>query len=222
MTDGGIVEPRIPLCHSRRPLLSFPQFLAGIQCLALLSLRAWNPAYPLCHSRRPLLSFPPVVSGNPVSCSSVLSCVEPRIPPLSFPQAPPVIPAVFSGNPVSFSSVLSCVGPPGNPLDSRLKTSGMTDGEIVEPHLPFCHSRIPPLSFPPVVSGNPVSCSSVPSCVRPRIPLLSFPPVVSGNPMSFSSVLSFVRPAWVEQFVEIVYDVRDAGLTNVSLAVERE
>ena len=112
------------------------------------------------------LACPPAPSGMPAG------------PPLSFPP-------VFSGNPVFFSSVPSFVWPcMGKGMDSRLKTSGMTWAESCGParekpwilqafwHArsgplscllwPLCHARRPPLSFPPVFSGNPVSFSSVP------------------------------------------------------------
>ena len=58
--------------------------------------------------------------------------------PLSVPPGPSVMPAgpplscppVFSGNPASFSSVPSFVWPcMGKAVDSRLKTSGMTEGD---------------------------------------------------------------------------------------------
>ena len=87
-----------------------------------------------------------------------LSC--PLGPLLSFPQ-------VVSGNPTSFSSVpffgCPCMG---KTMDSRLQTSGMTEGGLNTsgmteggPLWPLCQ---PPLSFPQVVSGNPASFSSVP------------------------------------------------------------
>ncbi len=110
----------------------------------------------------PPLSFPPVVSGNPASCFVVLSFVWP------------------------------CMG---KAMDSRLKTSGMTEGELkasgmtecllclfVMPARPLCHSRQSSLSFPPAPS------------VMPAGPPLSFPPVVSGNPASCFVVLLFVWP----------------------------
>ena len=110
---GGFVSPcfpirhshRLPVRHSRCTHLSFPLYPPVI------------PAIPTCHSRYTHLSFPlypPVIPAVPV-CHS-------RYTRLSFPQ-------VFSGNPV-FSSVPSFVSPPTEkkPLDSRLQTSGMTEG----------------------------------------------------------------------------------------------
>ena len=50
-------------------------------------------------------------------------CLIPALSPLSFPP-------VVSGNPVSFSFVPSFVWPcMGTAMDSRLKTSGMTEGD---------------------------------------------------------------------------------------------
>ena len=128
--------------------------------------------------------------------------VGPRIPPLSFPQG-------FSGNPVSFSSVPSFVWPhPGKVLGFPITNVG-NDRRAIEQ----VGNARGQLNTSGTTDGE---------IVGPRIPPLSFPQGVSGNPVSFSSVLSFVRTAWVEQFVEAVNDVRGAGLTNVSLAVERE
>ena len=64
--------------------------------------------------------FPPSLLSSPP-----LPSVIPALPILSFPP-------VFSGNPVSFSSVLSFVWPPNweQPVDSRLKMSGMTEGGL--------------------------------------------------------------------------------------------
>ena len=128
--------PPAPLCHSRR-------LLAGIQHLALLFFflcgPAWRkdldsrlkmsgmteeglnnvghdgrPARPLCHARRGLSVIP---AGFPLSC-------------------PPVSPITnvgdkVSGNPASCFVVLSFVWPcMGKTMDSRLKTSGMTEGGL--------------------------------------------------------------------------------------------
>ena len=88
--------------------------------------------------------------GNAMDSASLLACllwplwhtrpvpsVMPALAPLSYPlgslwhsRRPPLsFPPVVSGNPVSFSSVPSFVGScMGNAMDSRLKTSGMTEG----------------------------------------------------------------------------------------------
>ena len=137
--------------------------------------------------------------------------VIPAGPLLSFPPVSPItnVGDKVSGNPVSCFVVPSFVCPcMGKAMDSRLTTSGMTEGGLkasgmteglpglfVMPRHPLtpalsrkgrgrrmrlCHARRafsvmpagPPLSFPPVspitnvgdkVSGNPGSCSSVPS-----------------------------------------------------------
>ena len=65
-----------------------------------------------------------VIPTLPSRHSRLATLVIPGLSILSFPP-------VFSGNPVSFSSVLSFVWPPTweQPVDSRLKMSGMTEGD---------------------------------------------------------------------------------------------
>ena len=121
MTTGEASRPasllrysRSPFCHSRLSPLSFP-----LSPLSFPPLPSVIPASPLCHSRLSLLSFLPLPSVIPASplCHSRLSS-------LSFPP-------VVSGNPVSFLCPFIRVSLRGeNPMDSRLKTSGMTEGGL--------------------------------------------------------------------------------------------
>ena len=90
-----------PLCHARLTPLSY------LLC-------------PLCHTCRPPFVMP---ARAPLLCPPALSVI-PAGPPLSFPQ-------VVSGNPASFSFVPFFGAPAWEKvMDSRLKTSGMTEGEL--------------------------------------------------------------------------------------------
>ena len=130
------------------------------------------------------LSFPPVVSGNPVSF--LLPPKSPHAQPCSLLPWLPAIPldSRFRGNDRRVrhgqrpTTNPNMAGPqlPAIPLDSRSPITHVGDrlrgndslvrrGQPPRP-TPFCHSRRPP----PVI---------------PASPLLSFPPVVSGNPVSF-------------------------------------
>ena len=193
------------------------------------------PAAPPRHARHPFLSCPP-----PPPCHARrLLPVIPADPFLSFPQSPSVIPAVFSGNPVKTVMLQGSIGrhtPSGKAsitaewrapwcrtvhegkvqqektLDSRLLTSGMTEGGLVTclmrtmrqpalfrrmdiiPHIPFpsclpplpCHARRP---LPVVPAASSLSRPPPPSChahrpfpVMPAGPSV-IPAVFSGNPV---------------------------------------
>ena len=92
-------------------------------------------------------------------------------------------------------------------MDSRLKTSGMTEGGLKASGMtegllglfvmPAGLFVIPPVLFV-IPAGPPLSCPPAPSVIpagslcHARRPPLSFPPVVSGNPGSCFVVLLFV------------------------------
>ena len=91
----------------------WPRETRHYKALAPLSV----PPGPSVMPAGPPLSFPP----GPLCHARRAPSVMPAGPPLSCPP-------VFSGNPVSFSSVPSFVWPcMGKTMDSRLKTSGMTE-----------------------------------------------------------------------------------------------
>ena len=93
-------------------------------------------------------------------------------------------------------------GKGGKPLDSRLKTSGMTEGCVGNDGTAWspCHTHLVPLSCPPgpsvILTWFPCHAGT-PSLMPRQSPPLSFPQVFSGNPVFFSFVL-FIRvsPAW--------------------------
>ena len=128
------------------------------------------------------LSCLPLPPGHARSLPSVMSAA-PFCHVRRF--SPSVIPAVFSGNPVSFLFCLFIrVALHGKALDSRLKMSGMTRGELCVPAYPFCHACPSPS----------VHARSLPSVMPAGFPLLSCPPVLAGIQCFFSSVPSFVWP----------------------------
>ena len=114
-----MTEP--PGCHIHLVPLSCPPgpsvILTWFPCHAHLVPLSYSPGSPVMP-----IWFPCHTHLVPLSCRYPFSHAPP-FPSLSFPQ-------VFSGNPVFFSCVLFiCVTPAwGKPLDSRLKTSGTTEG----------------------------------------------------------------------------------------------
>ena len=157
--------PVRPLWHARRPPLACPPAPSGTPAGPLWHSRRSPfvmPVRAFCHARRPPLSFPPVFSGNPVFFSSV-----------------PVIRVALHGKRHGFpiKNVGNDMGrnrvAPHERSPGFCKPFGM-------PALAPCHAR-----------QTPLSCPSEPS-VMPAGPPLSFPPVFSGNPVFFSSVPSFV------------------------------
>ena len=86
------------------------------------------PPVPLCHSRRPPFGMP---AGPPLSFPPAPLCHS-RRPPSVIPAGPPLsFPPVVSGNPVScFFVPLFVWAGMGEDLDSRLPTSGMTEGGL--------------------------------------------------------------------------------------------
>ncbi len=148
----------------------------------------------------PPLSFPPVspitnvgdkVSGNPGSCFVVRlfvwACME-----------------------EAMDSRLKMSGM----TEGGLKASGMTEGGLTTwgmtegllclfvmpagpslscPPGPLCHARWSPLSFPPVVSGNPVSCFVVPCFV-----VLSFVWACMGKAMDSRLKMSGMTEGGIE------------------------
>ena len=149
MTEGGLVTclmrtMRQPALFRRMdiiPHIPFPSCPPPPSCHAH-RLFPVMPAAPPRHACRPFPSYPPPLP------------VIPADPSLSFPQAPSVIPAVFSGNPVKTVLLQGLLGrhtPSGKAItaewrapwcrtvnegnvqqektmDSRLQTSGMTEG----------------------------------------------------------------------------------------------
>ena len=105
---------------------------------------------------------------------------SPRIPPPSFPGIPPLsFPPVVSGNPEKRAM---------NPIDlaPRLTYAVMapscddaadTRHFVLVPGMPHpSFPGIPPLSFPPVVSGNPERRAMTPIDLAPRIPVAVMAP----------------------------------------------
>ncbi len=159
------VRPAGPPCHSRRSPLSFPpvppchsrRLLAGIQGLALLSLlrvvlHGKSRGFPIKNvgnDRRGINNVRNDRAIENVGNDRAESCAPAG-------EKPWILQAFCHACSVPLCqarrSPLSC------------------------PPVPHCHSRRfpptvipagPPLSFPPVVSGNPGSCSSVPSSGGP-------------------------------------------------------
>ena len=68
-------------------------------------------------------------------------------------------------------------------------------GHVCQSRAPFCQSRAPFCqSRAPFCPSRPLLAFPLYPLCHSRSPPLSFPPVVSGNSASFSSVLSFVCP----------------------------
>ena len=159
--DGGRVVPDFAcLCHAC-PYPLFMPALSLLSCPPLPPLSCPPVLSSVMPAGSPPLSFPQVFSGNPVFFSSVPSFVwhclgkaldsrlktsgmtaagscRPADPLCSFPLPPLSFPQVFSGNPVFF---LFCpfirAALHGKALDSRLKMSGMTRGELCVPACPL-------------------------------------------------------------------------------------
>ena len=195
-TSGMTAGLLYPLCHARRspsvipagPPLSFPQVLAGIQCLFLLSfirgaLHGNSPGCPINnvgHDSGPAL--------DPLAC--------PPGPPLSFPQFLAGIQCLFllslhSWGPAwkNHGCPIKNVGHDSGRLENVWHDSGPTLPPLscqpvpfVMPVGPLCHARWSPLSCPRVPSVIPAGplCHSRGSSVMPAGPPLSFPPVLAG------------------------------------------
>ena len=138
--------PPVSLCHTRRaPLCHSRWLLAGIQCFFVpyLCMPAWeNHGFPINNvgnDRREIehVGHDGMPALVPLSCPTVLPLLFPPILsvmpdglPLSYPPAPPLsYPPVVSGNPVFFWFLI-CVCLHGKTMDSRLITSGMTEGRL--------------------------------------------------------------------------------------------
>ena len=155
---GLFVMPVGPLCHARRspfvmpagPPLSFPQSLAGIQCLFLLSLHSWGPVWK--NHGCPIKN----VGHDSGRLENVWHDSGPALPPLSCPPVPFVMPV----GPLCYARWSTLLCPPGlfvmpaGPLcHSR--------GSSVIPAGTLCHSRRSPSVIP---AGPPLSFPQVPLC----------------------------------------------------------
>ena len=168
--------------QERRPLTTRSALVPRHACSGPFVIPAGPsviPAGPPCHSRRspsvipagPPLSFPPVVSGNPVSFSSVPSFTWSRMEK-----------ALDSR--LKMSGMTEGIEDVGNDRAESC-TPAWEKPWILQA---FCHACSVPFGMPARSSLSFLRVLSV----RPAGPPLSFPPVVSGNPVSFSFVPSFM------------------------------